>query len=121
MIQIYKIDENGLYTFETYFVEEPNEFEITIPCNTCEEDDFYKPKWDGEKWIEGATQEEIEEINKIDICPTKTIEERIEELEQENELLKQENQMLHTQVEATTQNQEFVESCLMEMAQVVYA
>ena len=57
----------------------------------------------------------------IDICPTKTMEERVEELEQENELLKQENHLLHTQVEATTQNQEFIESCVMEMAQVVYA
>lgn len=25
---------------------------------------FYKPKWDGKKWIETATKEEIEEINK---------------------------------------------------------
>lgn len=25
---------------------------------------FYKPRWDGEKWVEGATPEEIEEINK---------------------------------------------------------
>lgn len=114
MIQVYKINEQGFYTFETYPVEEPSEFEITIPCNTCEEDDFYKPKWDGEKWIEGATQEEIEEINKIDICPVKTVEERLEEAEQENNLLK-------AQVEANATNNEFLESCIMEMAQMVYA
>ena len=59
--------------------------------------------------------------NKIDICPTKTLEKRVEELEQENKLLKQDNKMLSTQVEATTQNQEFIESCMMEMAGVVYA
>lgn len=121
MIQVYKIDEYGFYTFETYKVEEPNEFEITTPCKTCEEDDFYKPKWEGDRWVEGATQEDINEINKIDICPTKTLEERVEELEQENKLLKQENKMLYTQVEANASNNEFLESCMMEMAQVVYA
>lgn len=54
------------------------------------------------------------EGNKIDICPVKTVEERLEEAEQENKLLK-------AQVEANASNQEFLESCLMEMAGVVYA
>lgn len=40
----------------------------------------HKPKWDGEKWIEGATQEEIDEITKVDPLPP-THEERIKELE----------------------------------------
>ena len=26
---------------------------------------LYKPKWDGEKWIEGATQEEIDKIKNV--------------------------------------------------------
>ena len=64
MIQVFKIDEKGFYTFETYPVEEPNEFEITTPVNTCQENTFYKPKWNGVKWVEGATQIEIDEINK---------------------------------------------------------
>ncbi len=80
MIQVYKIDENGFYTFETDRVEEPNELEITTPCNTCEENTFYKPKWTGETWVEGATQEEIDEINKIDICEP-TDRERMDQLE----------------------------------------
>ena len=76
------------------------------------------------------TDEEIEQLEKeqIDICPPKTLEERVEELEQENtllkqekNLLKQENKLLHTQVEANASNNEFLESCMMEMAQVVYA
>lgn len=83
MIQVYKIDENGFYTFETYDVEEPNEFEITTPCKTCEDNDFYKPKWTGETWVEGATEEEIrewEEQDKIDICEP-TDRERMDQLE----------------------------------------
>ena len=61
------------------------------------------------------------EQNKIDICPIKTVEERLEELEKEKEQLKQENQLLHTQVEANATNNEFLEGCIMEMAQFVYA
>lgn len=100
MIQIYKIDENGFYTFETYIVEEPNEFEITTPCNTSGENTFYKPKWDDEKWVEGATKEEIrewEEENKIDNCSEKTTEQKLEEAQEEiahlkeNELILAEN------------------------------
>lgn len=74
-MQVWKIDEDGFYTFKTYEVEKPNEFEITTPCKTCEEDDFYKPKWTGEKWIEGWTEEEIEkwkEDDKIDNCLDQT-------------------------------------------------
>ena len=27
---------------------------------------FYKPKWDGEKWVEGLTAEEIEAIQSVE-------------------------------------------------------
>lgn len=87
-MQIWKIDKNGLYVGETYFVEESNEFEISEPCNTSEDNTFYKPKWDGEKWVEGATQEEIDTINKIDNCtPSPTTEERFTKLEEEKSIL----------------------------------
>lgn len=43
----------------------------------------------------------------IDICPGKTVEERLLEAEIENKKLKQ--------------HQEFIEECLMEMAQIVYS
>ncbi|MBP3887605.1 MAG: hypothetical protein J6F30_08130 [Cellulosilyticum sp.] len=65
MTQVWLIDENGFYTGVMDFVENPTESEIIILPNG-----FYRPKWNGEKWIEGATQEEIDKINKIDICPT---------------------------------------------------
>ena len=45
---------------------------------------LYKPKWDGNKWVEGATQEEIDEITKPQPHEP-TIEERLEQTE---ELLK---------------------------------
>lgn len=54
------------------------------------------------------------ELKQIDICPVKTVEERLEEAEQENKLLK-------AQVESNASNNEFLESCIMEMAQMVYA
>lgn len=30
---------------------------------------FYKPKWSGTQWIEGATQEEIDELTKVEPLP----------------------------------------------------
>ena len=41
---------------------------------------LYKPKWDGDKWVEGATQEEIDELTKPQ-PQEPTIEERLEETE----------------------------------------
>lgn len=52
-----KIDENG-YFIEDAFVEEITEFTIEIPCPQG----LYKPKWNGNEWVEGLTQEEIEAI-----------------------------------------------------------
>ena len=42
---------------------------------------FYKPKWDGKKWAEGATQEEIDELTKPQPHEP-TIEERLEQTEE---------------------------------------
>ena len=66
MIQVFKIDINNFYLFKTYMVEQPNEFEITTPINTNLSNTFYKPKWDSSNkiWVEGWTQEEIEEFNR---------------------------------------------------------
>lgn len=40
---------------------------------------FYKPKWDGEKWIEGATQEYIDSLQPTVQEPT--VEERLQAVE----------------------------------------
>lgn len=41
---------------------------------------YIKPRWNGTKWIEGATQEEIDELTKVKPQPL-TQDERIRELE----------------------------------------
>ena len=65
------IDEQG-YFIEDAFVEELTEFTIEQECPQG----FYLPKWDGEKWVEGKTQEEIDLI-KASIVVEPTIEERV--------------------------------------------
>ena len=44
---------------------------------------LYKPKWNGEKWVEGATQEEIDELTKQQQQQHElTIEERLKQIEE---------------------------------------
>lgn len=50
---------------------------------------FYLPKWDGEKWVEGKTQAEIDAI-KADIPQEPTPEQRIADMEAEIARLKSE-------------------------------
>lgn len=54
------IDSNGFF-IEDAFVEELTSLTIETPC----EGGFYKPKWDGGKWIEGLTQTEIDAIKNV--------------------------------------------------------
>ncbi len=70
MIFVRKIDEQGFFIEDT-FVEEINEFTIETPCPQG----FYKPKWNGETWIEGATQEYIDSLKNVVAKPT--LEERV--------------------------------------------
>lgn len=65
-----RIIDNDGYFLEDAFVDELTENTIETPCPSG----FYKPKWDGEKWVEGGeapepkikieplTNEEITEI-----------------------------------------------------------
>ncbi|MDF2881667.1 MAG: hypothetical protein K0R54_2224 [Clostridiaceae bacterium] len=55
-----KIDENGMFIEDT-FVEELTEFTIETPCPQG----FYNPRWDGEKWVEGMSQAEIDAIKNM--------------------------------------------------------
>ncbi|MEH6941536.1 hypothetical protein [Bacillus sp. JJ722] len=65
---VYEIDKDG-FIVESYvfdFDKEGNPLQ-EVPGNIIIEtlpDGMFKPKWDGAKWIEGATQLEIEEITK---------------------------------------------------------
>lgn len=114
-MQVYEIDNNNFYTGKGHFVEEPSEYEITTPCNTSTDDNFYKPKWNFElkKWIEGWTAEEIkawEDSKQIDILPQPTLADVIAE-----------NKLLNAQVDALSANQDFYEECIVEIASLVYA
>ena len=55
--------------------------ETEIGLDTEPAQGFYKPKWDGEKWVEGFTQEEIDELTKIQPHEP-TVEERWEQTEE---------------------------------------
>ena len=70
------IDSNG-YFIEDAFVDELTEFTIETPCP----DGFYLPKWDGEKWVEGKTAEEIAAIKASVTAPALTEADRITALE----------------------------------------
>lgn len=112
MIQVWRIDSQGFYLEpDMKNEEELTEFDITTPVNTDETNTFYKPKWDDEKWIEGWTQEEIDEWKAQNNQPS---------IPSELEVLKEENKMLKTQVQAMTENQTFLEDCIVELAQEVY-
>ena len=54
--------------------------ETEIGLDTEPSQGLYKPKWDGDRWVEGATQEEIDELTKPQPHEP-TIEERLEQTE----------------------------------------
>lgn len=79
MKKVLKVDKQG------FFIEDIILEDDDITPSDCIEtgcpDGFYKPKWNGEKWVEGLTQAEIDEINKPKtIGPT--TEERLAALEE---------------------------------------
>ena len=55
--------------------------ETELGLNTEPAQGLYVPKWDGDKWVEGATQEEIDELTKPQPYEP-TIEERLEQTEE---------------------------------------
>lgn len=65
MIKGIKIDENGFFVTEVIVeADTVSKDIILIECPNG----FYKPKWTGVKWIEGATNEEIEKENSSTIA-----------------------------------------------------
>ena len=79
MVQVWKIDNKNIYTGESYFIEKPSINEIITPILIG----YVKPKWNGTEWIEGATEQEIQEWENSQevggIIPTQN--ERIDMLE----------------------------------------
>ena len=68
------IDSDGFFIGDD-FVEELTSLTIETPC----EGGFYKPKWDGSKWIEGLTTTEINAIKNV-VTPKTEIEELQEQI-----------------------------------------
>lgn len=63
----YKVDNDGFVIDVVTVVESlnhPDDVIITQPKTS-----FWKQKWTGSEWIEGATQEEIDEITKVEPQP----------------------------------------------------
>lgn len=83
LMQVWLLDVNKFWTGECDFVKEVLENHATKNVSVGK----VKPKWDRDlqDWIEGATEEEIQEwkdAQQIDNCPSKTTEEKVEELDQ---------------------------------------
>lgn len=77
--EIYKIDTKGFiignylgeFDEKGTLVDPVGEYVVTALPQPLP---FYKPKWNGVKWIEGATQEEIDELTKVEPSPPTEIE-----------------------------------------------
>lgn len=87
MIQVWKIDNEGYFTGESDFKEEKelNQFDIIEEITVG----YIKARWNGSKWIEGATEEEIKRFEEDMSKPPEPTE--IDRLKEKIELLENEN------------------------------
>lgn len=89
MMQVWCYDTNKIFT-ESIFVEEVGENMTTVSPNGL---GLYCKKFDGEKWIEGWTQEQIDEWIRENTQPpspnkTEILESEVTTLKAENEALR---------------------------------
>ena len=66
-----------------FFIRDDFTFDKTteIALDVAPAQGFYRPVWDGGKWVEGCTQTEIDAINAAAIPAKPTIDERVSEVE----------------------------------------
>jgi hypothetical protein len=90
-MQVSLIDENGFF-IKPDIVEESsaltkNQVQILCPNG------FYKPKWNGEQWIEGLTNEEIDAIKaSVPAQPTpEELQQQLSEIQAQIQLLSNQN------------------------------
>ena len=76
--------------------------ETEIGLDTEPAQGLYKPKWDGDKWVEGATQEEIDELTKPQPHQPTEID------------------LLQAQVQASSDYVDLLEEVVVELIQEVY-
>ncbi|WP_100488544.1 hypothetical protein [Sporolactobacillus pectinivorans] len=122
MKQIYQIDTNELFVAPVIFDDSPVVTEnedgtttSTVPQipNDCVEtappNGFYKPKWNGAEWLEGATQDYI---NSLHAAPSPN---NVELLQQQNaQLLLQSAQQAQTISDLQNQNA----AIMLQLAQI---
>lgn len=59
MKQVIEVDENGLFVEDVILSDDADTTGfITVMCPGG----FYRPKWDGQKWVEGATTDYIQSL-----------------------------------------------------------
>ncbi|MCH4984229.1 hypothetical protein AB4G91_02800 [Macrococcoides goetzii] len=78
MKQIYLYDDNHLF-IGVDVVESNNKILPEKFTDIAPPDGLYRPKFDGEQWIETITQDELDELNKVTTLISDT--ERIDALE----------------------------------------
>lgn len=77
MKKVFKIDSDGFYVEDIILT---NDEQMPASCVEVKcEIQCYKPKWDGEGWVEGLTQVEIDTI-KANVVVEPTIDEVVDEL-----------------------------------------
>ena len=79
MKRVIVLDENGFYLRDALVKDKYPDYYTEIVPPTHEQG-FFRAKWTGIEWIEGATQEEIDELTKTEPS-SPTTEQRIAELE----------------------------------------
>jgi hypothetical protein len=60
MKKVIRIDANGMFVGDVILssTEETPQDCVETPCNG----QFYHPKWNGSEWLEGLTQQQIEDL-----------------------------------------------------------
>lgn len=74
-----KIDDDG-YFVEDIIVSHNRELDPKYYVTSHQPEGLAKPRWDGEKWVEGADAEFIESLREV---PEPSLEERIAALEKQ--------------------------------------
>lgn len=84
----YEIDDEG-FIINNYIVDGPVEVpEGCITVQLPEPAIYYKNRWDKDNWVEGATQDEIDEMIKPQPRPP-SLEEQLVERDKQIQLLKE--------------------------------
>jgi hypothetical protein len=99
--KVIRIDENGMFVEDVLIGDhEP----IPDDCVETEvPEGFYHPRWDGAQWVEGLTQEEIDQIRNAP--KPESPEQRISALEEENAFLALELATAQARLDQTEQEQ----------------